>query len=160
MKCRKVRLRIPLLLDGNIDMKKRAALENHLKGCPSCREEYRSMASSLSAVAEGLREHRPEWDEPEWRRVVRNAVSEKRPDSTRGFSSLKPKKWSLAAAAVFAFLLIVFLSVPLFKGTPAEQAAGTRAGEQDMVSMTMVSKETGLQIVWVFNKNFSLEDKK
>jgi hypothetical protein len=30
--------------------------------------------------------------------------------------------------------------------------------KQEVVSMTMVSKETGLKIVWFFNKNFNLEE--
>ncbi len=29
--------------------------------------------------------------------------------------------------------------------------------EQDVVSVTMVSQETGLQIVWFFDKNFDYE---
>jgi hypothetical protein len=37
-------------------------------------------------------------------------------------------------------------------GTPTKTAAG-----QDVISVRMVSKETGLQVVWFFNKNFAWE---
>jgi len=37
-------------------------------------------------------------------------------------------------------------------GTPAKAAAG-----QDVISVKMVSRETGLQVVWFFNKNFAWE---
>jgi hypothetical protein len=32
------------------------------------------------------------------------------------------------------------------------------AEKQEVISMTIVSKETGLKIVWFFNKNFNLEE--
>jgi len=34
------------------------------------------------------------------------------------------------------------------------------ASSQDIISMRMVSRDTGLKIIWVFNKNFELEEKK
>ncbi len=37
-------------------------------------------------------------------------------------------------------------------GTPPKAAAG-----QDVISVKMVSRETGLQVVWFFNKNFAWE---
>lgn len=43
----------------------------------------------------------------------------------------------------------------LQKLSPDEKEA-----QQDVLSMTFVSQETGLRIVWFFNKNFEWEDKK
>ncbi len=40
----------------------------------------------------------------------------------------------------------------LFRSSPEES-------EQEVVTMTIVSKETGLKIVWFLNKNFELEVK-
>jgi len=34
------------------------------------------------------------------------------------------------------------------------------ASSQDIISMRMVSKDTGLKIIWIFNKNYELEEKK
>jgi len=66
--------------------------------------------------------------------------------------------WPGWAAASAAGVLIgfVILSV-LFRGSvpgPVRTASPAAAHEQDVVSMTMVSPETGLQIVWFLDKNF------
>ena len=40
------------------------------------------------------------------------------------------------------------------KGKPSIGSSAKSAAGQDVISVTMVSKETGLQVVWFFNKNF------
>jgi hypothetical protein len=44
--------------------------------------------------------------------------------------------------------------VVLAAGAPPEKAT------QDMMSMTLVSQKTGLQVHWTFNRNFDWEEKK
>jgi len=70
-------------------------------------------------------------------------------------------RWA-AASALGAFLGLVVLGV-LFNG-PARPtrrspngdgaAAAPGAARQDKVAITMVSPETGLQVVWFLDKNF------
>jgi hypothetical protein len=74
-------------------------------------------------------------------------------------------RWA-AASALGALVGLAVLAV-LFRGPgpvpspietasqPVEAAAGPP--DQDVVSMTMVSPETGLQIVWFFDKKFDYE---
>ena len=72
-------------------------------------------------------------------------------------------RWA-AASAVGALIGLAVLSV-LFQGPgrgPAERpgpplALADAGRNQDVVSMTMVSQETGLQIVWFLDKNFDYE---
>jgi len=40
------------------------------------------------------------------------------------------------------------------RGQPGQGWTAPATGAQDVVSVTMVSQETGLQVVWFFNKNF------
>jgi hypothetical protein len=72
-----------------------------------------------------------------------------------------PKSWAYAFMAG-AMLLLTLLVVrpPLVKqvGLAPEYIDTVEMEEQEVVSMTMVSKETGLKIVWFFNKNFNLEE--
>jgi hypothetical protein len=74
--------------------------------------------------------------------------------------------------AVFAFLLSLFVVRPFFIKQKAEpgsrmiaelrqepERAKKEESQQDVITMTLVSHETGLRIVWFFNKNFDLEVK-
>jgi hypothetical protein len=59
--------------------------------------------------------------------------------------------------AVCAVVLTLFVVRPSF----IEEGTGSGEGmlaQQEVISMTMVSQETGLKIVWFFNKNFELKE--
>ncbi len=47
---------------------------------------------------------------------------------------------------------VEYRAAPLFEGKKQE--------EQNILSVTMVSRETGLKIVWFLNKKFNLEENK
>ena len=82
------------------------------------------------------------------------------------------KAWAYALMAVLAVALtLLFVIRPSIiqkqRGLESEKVTQAQLfrsfrdkPDQDVISMTMVSKETGLKIVWFFNKNFELEDKK
>jgi hypothetical protein len=84
------------------------------------------------------------------------------PSPARAAGPVFAPRWA-AASAIGALLGLVVLGV-LFRGPsphpgrafPAGESASlaTGAGEQDRLTMTMVSPETGLQIVWILDKNF------
>ncbi|MBN1274562.1 MAG: zf-HC2 domain-containing protein [Candidatus Aminicenantes bacterium] len=160
MKCRKVCSWLPLLIEGDMDRKKKAVLEKHLNKCPSCREEYNMMRSVLKTVVEGLREGRPEWTDTDWQLAVRKTASSGSQEKSRFIFNPFRRARALAVTAALAAVLVFSLLFPLFKQAPGNPSSEKSKVEQDMVSMTMVSKESGLQIVWIFNKNFTLEDNK
>ena len=66
----------------------------------------------------------------------------------------------MAGAAIILSLFILRFSIFRDKtGWGAKEEAG-RAIQQESISMTMVSQETGLKIVWFFNKNFELKEER
>jgi hypothetical protein len=149
------------------------SLKAHLKKCPECRQEYESYKLSLEKTKEWLAKDRKDWEESDWQRALQRAIKDKEPE----VSPLVPwpfkKAWSYSLIGVMAVALtLLFILWPsiikdemglgsekfteeqaqLFRTSPEES-------EQEVVSMTIVSKETGLKIVWFFNKNFELEVK-
>jgi predicted anti-sigma-YlaC factor YlaD len=160
MTCRKAKKLMPLYAGDDLRPGLGEAVRAHVDSCPSCRKElteYRESLSRLKAAAKA--ESVPDWSKGEWRALAARfrpaAPGEKRP------AFLARPRWA-AASVLGAFLGLIVLAV-LFKrpmGGPervatagrTDQAAAVR--KQDVVSMTMVSQETGLQIVWFLDKSF------
>ena len=171
MNCSKVRRLLPLMAGSEISQSKILAIKAHLQLCPECRAECDSFIISLEKTKEWLAKERISWEEREWQKAVQKATEE------REFrvSSLAPwpfkKAWAYAIMAVFAFLLSLFVVRPSFIKQKIESESRMIAelrqepermkeeSQQDVISMTLVSHETGLRIVWFFNKNFNLEVK-
>ncbi|MBL7082628.1 MAG: zf-HC2 domain-containing protein [Candidatus Aminicenantes bacterium] len=173
MKCKKVQRYLPLVVGSDISKSKISEVKAHVEKCPECRHEYDSYVLSLGKTKEWLAKEREDWEDREWQQVVKIAIGDKEPE----LSPLAPwpfrKVWAYVMMAVFAVVFTFFVIRPGFykegviPGTRmvAESQAKLFESfkdkpEQDIISMTMVSKDTGLKIVWFFNKNFDLEDKK
>jgi hypothetical protein len=171
MNCSKVRRLLPLMSGSEISQSKILAIKAHLEACPECRAEYDSFILSLEKTKEWLAKERIGWEEREWQEAVQKATEERE----SRISSLAPwpfkKAWAYAVMAVFAFVLCLFVVRPSFIKHKAEPESRMIAelrqepervkeeSQQDVISMTLVSHETGLRIVWFFNKNFELEVK-
>jgi hypothetical protein len=169
MNCKKVRRLLPLMAGSEISQSKISGIKAHLEACPECRAEYDSFILSLEKTKEWLAEERIAWEEREWQKAVQKAIEQRE----SRVSSLAPwpfkKAWAYAVMAVFAFLLTLFLVRPSFIKQKIEPESRIMAelreepeqtkqeSQQDIISMTLVSHETGLRIVWFFNKNFNLE---
>ena len=157
MKCKKARRLLPLLVGSDIPHSKGAAVRAHLEECPECRSEYETYVLSLEKTKEWLKEDSKDWEDWEWQAVLRGVRKEKVPKASPFAPWPFQKAWAYALMAVFAVALALFVIKPSFIGE------GTGAGErmpaqQEVVSMTMVSKETGLKIVWFFDRNFELKE--
>lgn len=165
MTCRKVKTLIPLFAGDDLRPGRARAVRSHIEDCPGCQrelEDYRQTLTRLKAAAKA--ERVPDWGEGEWKALITRATAgagEAGEAMTgRGARILKPS-WA-AASVLGAFLCLIVLGV-LFRGpslqsgrTPSEGRT-TRAAEnakQDKVTVTMVSPETGLQVVWFLDKNF------
>jgi hypothetical protein len=160
MTCRKAKKLMPLYAGDDLRPRLTAAVRAHVDSCPVCwkeLEEFRESMSRLKAAAKA--ESVPDWSEGEWRaltdRFRPEAPGEKRP------AFLAQPRWA-AASVLGAFLGLIVLAV-LFRGPmdgPERVATAGRTNQeaavrnQDVVSMTMVSQETGLQVVWFLDKNF------
>ena len=102
---------------------------------------------------------KPEWKDSEWENMVRTAIEKK----DRPFHSLIPwpfgKVWAYGIMSVFALFISFFVIRSGFvKDNFHLKADLTESAQQDVISMTMISKESGTKIVWFFDKNFELEE--
>jgi hypothetical protein len=172
MRCHKIRRLLPLLAGSELPERDIPGVKSHLEGCPRCQEEYEEFVRLVQETRRWLQEEKAEWEERDWQKTIQAAVGEGSPP--RKHLELWPfrKGWAYAFMAGVMFLVMTLVVRPPFvkhiglsprypDAGEVEVLSGSGSQmEQDMVSMTMVSKETGLQIVWIFNKNFDLEEKK
>lgn len=162
MTCRKVRQLMPLAAGDDLGPRRARAFRAHLEACPNCRNEFESLRAALGAFRRTAKEERvPDWTAGEWKALMVRATAGRREER----EAKEGAGWA-AASALGALLGLVVLSV-LFRGpvpgpermtvsaSRAVEAAGPK--EQDVVSVTLVSQETGLQIVWFFDKTFDYE---
>ena len=165
MTCRRVRKLMPLAAGEDLRPRPAAALRAHIDSCPGCREELERFRTALAGIKTAAKAAgAAEWHEGEWAALMARVAAEARgtreATSGVGAATIRPS-WAVASV-VGAFLCLIVLSM-LFRGPSSRpetmKAAGDKpvaaeAGEQDQLTMTLVSPESGLQVVWIFDKNF------
>lgn len=151
MTCRRAKKLIPLYTGDDLRPRLGAAVRAHVDSCPACRKDlvgYRGSLSQLKAAAKA--ESVPDWSEGEWRALAarfKPAVA-----ATRRPAFLTRPRWAVASV-LGAFLGLAVLSL-VFKDGNLGPRGTSPAGELSVVSLTLVSQETGLQVVWFLDKNF------
>jgi predicted anti-sigma-YlaC factor YlaD len=151
MTCRKAKKFIPLYAGDDLRPRLSAAVRTHIDACFSCRKElgeYRQALTRLKAAAKA--ESVPDWSEGEWRALA--ARFKPAAPATRPAFLARPR-WA-AASVLGAFLGLAVLSL-VFKDGNLGPRGTSPAGEPSVVSLTLVSQETGLQVVWFLDKNFA-----
>ena len=165
MTCRKVRKLIPLAAGDDLKPRLARAVLAHIDSCPGCREELESFRMAMARIKTAAKaEAAPDWSGGEWNvlmaRVAAEAKAGGEPTNRVGPRAIRPR-WA-AASVLGAFLCLVVLGM-LFKGpsvrpgsTPGEGGLTVASvhSPQNKVTITMVSPETGLQVVWFLDKNF------
>jgi predicted anti-sigma-YlaC factor YlaD len=169
MTCRKIRKLLPLAAGDDLRPRQARAIRAHLAACPSCRKEVEALSAALGEFRTAAKEERvPDWTEGEWKALMVRATAggreEREARESDGRRALWPR-W--AAASVLGLLLGLAVLSVLFRTpglgpertTAVAAVPGEAAGpkDQDVVSVTMVSQETGLQVVWFFDKKFDYE---
>lgn len=160
MTCRKARQLLALFAGDDLGPRRTWAVRSHLDACPACRRELEAFRDALAELkAEAGREAVPDWGAGEWRALMARVTQEARASgrAERGPVRRLPRSRGAAAAALGALLGCAALALLVTRPpVPREGTAlaGRAADEQDVVSMTMVSRETGLQVVWFFDRNF------
>jgi predicted anti-sigma-YlaC factor YlaD len=151
MTCRKAKKLMPLYASDDLRPRLLAAVRAHIDACLSCRKElgeYRQALTRLKAAAKA--ESVPDWSEGDWRalmaRLRLDASAARRP------TFLARPRW--AAASVLGVFLGLAVLTMLFKDGNLGQRETSAAGEPSVVSLTLVSQQTGLKIVWFLDKNF------
>ena len=161
MKCHKIRRLLPLLAGSELPESQIPTVRSHLEGCSRCREEYEKYAFLVDQTRKWFAEDKVEWGENEWQRTVRSVVNQGSLRRTFLVPWPFPKAWAYALMAGVMLLLTTLVVRPPFVkqiGLTPRSGDEARMAKQEVVSMTMVSNETGLKIVWFFNKNFNLEE--
>jgi hypothetical protein len=151
MTCRKVRKALPLLAGGDLPAGKEQKLLAHVGGCALCREELEEYRSALGRVRAAARaEGAGDWSEADWKTFMAR-VTEAQPEKRRMPFGVRPR-WALASG--FAALLVLAVLAIRVADNGAGPGGAAPARGTDVLSVTMVSRETGLKVVWFFNKNF------
>jgi predicted anti-sigma-YlaC factor YlaD len=166
MRCRRVKKLIPLFVGGDLREREGRGVRAHLRECEACRAEYESSLHAYTISRRWLAEDELVWEDADWKRMVLRAVGQRERKAL--FLSPWPfrRVWAFilmaAVAAGLSWVLIRPGAMRRFarKNTVELASSGARSSQQDVLSMTMVSQETGLKIVWFFDKNFDLEDNK
>jgi anti-sigma factor RsiW len=166
MTCRKVRKLMPLFAGDDLGPRRTRAVRSHIDACPACRRELEELREALARIKAAAKEEAvPDWSESEWKALMIRATGETarlRKGERNAGSRVAWSGWAAASAAGvligFVILSVLFrgsVPGPVRTASPAVPPALTDAGRaQDVVSLTMVSPETGLQIVWFLDKNF------
>jgi hypothetical protein len=117
---------------------------------------------SFQKTKEWLERGQEDWQEEEWQGLIQKALQgEELVPSFRPRMRFK-RAWVYALMASAAVILSLFILRPsIFRdktGREAKEAGGVP--QQESISVTIVSQETGLKIVWFFNKNFELKEER
>jgi hypothetical protein len=122
-------------------------------------------AATLARLRAAARQEERDWPEADWRALVEKAASQ-RIEPRPAPRALRPRfVWRYATLILFFVGLsaVFFWNVWLKpSGPPAAEnalsAPGPQSGSQDVISMTLVSQESGLRVYWYFNKNFEWKE--
>lgn len=165
MTCHKVRKLIPLAAGGDLRPRPAAAVRAHVDACPGCREELERFRAAMAEIkAEARARSVVEWGEVEWNTLMARVAAETRGAAKApGRAGVRVLQIRWAAASVLgAFLCLVVLNM-LFRGPALRpgrmperggNAVASKDSRQDQVAITMVSPDSGLQVVWILDKNF------
>jgi hypothetical protein len=146
-------------------------VKEHLEACGSCRREYSHLRQAVGQTRQWLQQQAPEWDEIAWQQAVKQAV----PENLEPGRVLRPWPFKPAVAYVlmvfFAAALTLLVVRPSFipsripgeiaQSTDFQDPSGLSVSDpdsQDVVAMTLVSRETGLKVQWFFSRNYNLKE--
>ncbi|MGB8952683.1 MAG: zf-HC2 domain-containing protein [Candidatus Aminicenantales bacterium] len=91
MNCQKVRKAIPLAVGGELPEKKCRTMNAHVASCARCQQEWKDYTAALNEIKTLSRtEEIRDWDEAEWKRLMKTIVSE-RAEKRRTPFGLSPK---------------------------------------------------------------------
>jgi hypothetical protein len=165
MTCRRVRKLIPLAPGDDLRPRSAAAFGAHIGACPGCRKELEEFRAALAGIKTAAKTAGvADWSEREWDVLMARVAAEAEGvrEARRGVGAPVVRfRWA-AASVLGAFLGLVVLGL-LFRGpsprletmrAAGEKPAAAGSGGQDRLTMTLVSPASGLQVVWIFDRNF------
>jgi ferric-dicitrate binding protein FerR (iron transport regulator) len=126
------------------------------------REDFAAALTRLRAAA---REEERDWPDADWLALVEKAASQRLEPRPLPRAQRPRFAWRYATLILFfvGLAAVFFWNVrPKPSGPPvaenAVSAPSPESGSQDVISMTLVSQESGLRVYWYFNKNFDWKE--
>lgn len=169
MRCHRIKHWLPLFVGKDLSVNKTEKIAQHLQKCPGCQHEQHMYIKSIETAREWAAAEKIEWGEQAWQQAVKNAILTE--GGARGILWPWPFKpvWAYTLMVLFAAAITLLVTTPpfIFKGqrlgarkiTPAPSSPLLGEGtSQDSIAVTFVSKETGLEINWIFYRNFDLRE--
>jgi anti-sigma factor RsiW len=161
MKCRGIRNRLALHAGGDLTPDKARGVEAHLEACEACRTEFAAYLESLRQTKRWFDQADTVWNDEAWKEAVGRAVAA----GSRGRRDQRPlalrPAWGYAAMVLMAAVLSFLVVRPLPEQESLRgplSAVSPEPPSQDVISMTLVSQETGLKVQWFLNRNFKLKE--
>ena len=159
MRCAKARKLIPLLAGGDLQAGLAARTTAHVERCAACRRCFEETVSALARLRAEASQTAPSWKPGEFESLVAGAVS--RAAAAPAAERRRPFLLRPAPAAALVMLAVV-LTLVLFDRAfrrPAPPVIGPGAGSAEarpkqVISMVLVSPETGLQVTWFLDSDF------
>jgi len=161
MNCHRIRKRLALHAGGDLTPDKARRVEAHLQACEACRTELAAHVESLRQTRLWFGQADTAWREEAWREAVGRAMAAGSHGSRDRRSLVQRPAWAYAAMVLMAAVLSFLVVRPLPEQESLRgpfSAVSPESPSQDIVSMTLVSQETGLKIQWFLNRNFKLKE--
>ena len=157
---KKIRKQLPLLAGDDLSAKRTQRVREHIQGCQACRLELERYTRALGEIRGWLNQAAVGWEETEWRQRINQAM----PAGKTAKKELAPWPFRPVWAGLAMLLLTIGLSWVLLRPVSSGRdvlpqilvAEKESSGHQEIVEVVLVSKESGLKIKWILNKNFDL----
>ncbi len=141
-------------LDGALDERAQAELDDHLAGCPACRDELRALRRATALAAEAVRADAPvPLRDDELRAMLAALPAEPDRAARRDrIVRLMPRVVVAATAAALAATLLLVLRGP----EPAPTPHGPELPPQEQVEIRMATGNPSVQVIWVMSRDLEL----
>lgn len=122
MNCEEAKNLIAIGVFGDPDPADRAALEEHLRGCPACSRIFETVADVRPSFEASQDPPAPDW-EKSWEVIASRAFGRRRGFRVFGF----PVTWAVAAASLALIFVLGFLAGRRFVSPPSGSPGLSRA---------------------------------
>lgn len=161
--CRKTRKQLPLLVGDDLSVKRTRRVREHIQSCQACRQELEGYTHALGEIRGWLNQAAVDWEETEWRQRINKTLWAGKTSK----KELAPWPFRPVWAGLAMLLVTIGLSWVLLKPVPSGRevlpqnltAKEESSSQQEIIAITLVSKESGLKVNWFLNKNFDLNHK-
>ena len=159
MNCRKARRLLVLEAGSDLPEKPKEKLKLHLQACPRCQREEALTRRIVLETRECLNKERLDWKESEWKKTIQEAVKEAEIKKNWLVPWSLRREWAFVLMTASVILLSLLVLHPSFVKDRMKRVPDVSAisSQPEIVSMKLVSKETGLEINWFFHKDLKLE---